>query len=98
MNNFFTQLAAVIGKAELQLNIKTKGEQLTVMLTPKTSADDPALANLQPLFVTGTPAQLDEDFINAISKPLQKAVGLIANIEDFEVSTKKAEEESKIKK
>jgi len=98
MNNFFTQLAAIIGKAELQLNIKTKGDQLTVMLTPKTTANDPALANLQPLIITGTAQQLDEDFLNAISQPLQKAVGLIANIEDFEVSTKKAEEESKIKK
>jgi PRTRC genetic system protein E len=98
MNTFFTQLSAAIGQAEFQLNIKPKGAQITVMITPKTSANDPALANLQPLIITGTAEQLDADFITAITSPLQKLTGLISNLESFEASTKKTEEESRIKK
>ncbi|WP_313515586.1 PRTRC system protein E [Sphingobacterium sp.] len=98
MSTFFTQLKSVIGQAELQINIKSKGEELTVMINPKSTASDPALQNLQPLILSGTPEDLDEGFFNGISEPLTKVTGLISNIEQFENSASKADEESRIKK
>lgn len=98
MSNFFTQLKSVIGQAELQINIKSKGEELTVMINPKSSANDPALSNIQPLILSGTPEELDEGFFNGISEPLSRVTGLMINIEEFEKSASKADEESKVKK
>ncbi|GEM67590.1 hypothetical protein SMI01S_11960 [Sphingobacterium mizutaii NBRC 14946 = DSM 11724] len=98
MSNFFTQLKSVIGQAELQINIKSKGEELTVMINPKSTASDPALQNIQPLILSGTPEELDEGFIKGVSEPLGRVTGLMTNIEEFEKSASKADEESKVKK
>ncbi len=98
MSNFFTQMKSVIGQAEVQINIKTKGDLLTVMVLPKTTANDPALQEIQPLIMSGTPEDLDSGFIAAVRGPLKKTVGLISNVEDFEASTAKAAKETQATK
>ena len=52
----------------------------------KKGLKDEAKNNLSPILITGTPEELDQQFINIIKQPLQKATGLLTNMEKFEKS------------
>ena len=70
---------------DLSINIRKVGEQLVVSTLPRNNnLKDEAQSYLIPLMVTGTPMELDAGFLQAILQPIQKAGGLLINLEQFE--------------
>ena len=67
MGGIFTALSPLLGQTEaLTVILTANGETMTATVMPKTKAnDDKALAH--PLQLTGTAAELDEGFVNAIT-------------------------------
>ncbi|GAB6118919.1 hypothetical protein JCM30204_00670 [Dysgonomonas termitidis] len=75
----------------VNLNLLKKGDRLIVSLMPKVQ-DMPgsAIIKLIPLNVSGTPTELDQGFLEAISQPLQERLGLLTNVDAFRENTKVA--------
>lgn len=70
---------------DLSINIRKVGEQLVVATLPRNNnLKDEARSYFTPLTVTGTPMELDAGFLQAILQPIQKASGLLINLEQFE--------------
>lgn len=70
---------------DLSINIRKVGEQLVVATLPRNNNLKGEAQNyLMPLTVTGTPMELDAGFLQAILQPIQKASGLLINLEQFE--------------
>ncbi len=70
---------------DLSINIRKVGEQLVVSTLPRNNnLKGEAQSYLIPLMVTGTPIELDAGFLQAILQPIQKAGGLLINLEQFE--------------
>ena len=85
--NFFQQLAAVgTGNTDLTMRIMEKNGKLTINIMPGAGS-----SAMQPILVTGTPAELDEEFFTAIAPQVQEIAGLVTNINEV----KKAVEEQK---
>lgn len=91
----FKKLNAMLGEGStLTLTIAKKGEQLTVAVLPGNSlVKDNAKSNLVPLNLVGTADELDAGFLDAISTPISKTIGLLTDMAAYE----KAEEEAKAK-
>lgn len=68
---------------------------MTVSVSYKASTEDPAANLIQPVCLTGTPDELDAEFVKEISEPLQQSAGLQKSMSDFEASMKLAQESSK---
>jgi PRTRC genetic system protein E len=71
---------------------------ITVFLTPKSISEDSALKALKPIYLTGTPQDIDLEFFQIISKPLEDTQKVFSNIEAFEAQKAeilKATEEKK---
>ena len=96
--NFFKSLDEMLNGAELQLNIKKKGDQLTVMIMPKAEIKDKAIDNIKPLVITGTPVELDLDFLSAIKDKIEKATGIMTNIATFEAGVAKLSKDNEVDK
>ena len=98
--NLFTELTKMLPDGvDLNLTIRKKGGQVTVSLMLKSQkVDDPAKDKIQPLIVTGTPDELDNEFVDAIKSPLSKSTGLLGNMAQYEKSVKEAEANSKAEK
>lgn len=86
--SFFQQLAA-LGNVDLSIRIKQKNETLTLSITPGNSS------NITPVIVTGTPAELDAEFLNSIAPQVQSISGIVTNIKDVKAEAAKLEEENK---
>jgi PRTRC genetic system protein E len=69
-----------------------------VVLPQSKEVKDPAAEQLIPLNLKGSPQELDEGFINAISKPVLQSTALMTNMDEYEKSTEKAAAESKAEK
>lgn len=80
--SFFTELAAISEGLDLTIRIKQKNGKLTVSVLPD------KIDKVQPLITTGTPEQLDAEFIGAITKPLAETK-LVINQAEYEKSLKK---------
>ena len=96
--NFFKSINEMLNGAELQLNIKKKGDQLTVMIMPKAEIKDKAIDNIKPLVITGTPEELDSDFLSAIKDRVEKATGIMSNIATFEAGVAKLSKDNEVDK
>ena len=71
-------------------------DKLTVATLPKSNGlKDEAQNHIVPLTVTGTPQELDAGFLQTVTRPIQKAGGLIANMAQFEAQADKAAANSK---
>lgn len=96
--NFFETLAATsIKDLTIQMKQDDKGT-ITVFLTPKSTSEDSALKGLKPIYLTGTPQDIDLEFFQIISKPLEDTQKVFSNIEAFEAQKAevlKATEEKK---
>jgi len=82
---------------------KTDVNMTVTVLHHNNGIKDDAIKKIKPLSLTGTAEELDEDFLNQITKPLQLSGGIISNIEEYEAaaaaasgSTKAAKEVSDI--
>ena len=66
---------------DLTIVIRKTNGQLTVSTLPKSNGlKDEAQNHIVPLTVTGTPQELDTGFLQAVTRPIQKACGLISNM------------------
>lgn len=96
--SFFKQLQST-GIKNVVIEVKTTfSDEITVFITPKTSANDPALKTFKPIFLTGTPEEIDAVFFEKVSEPLSKTQGTFDNIEAFEAQKAEAEKSNAIAK
>lgn len=85
---------------DITMVIRKSGEGLTVSVLPKSNGGlkDEAQNSIVPLTMSGTPQEFDAGFLAMIARPVQKACGLISNMEEFEKQTDKAAANSKASK
>lgn len=97
---FFTAIHQMMTEnVDLTIVIRKANGQLTVATLPKSNGlKDEAQNQIIPLTVTGTPQELDAEFLQAVTRPIQKASGLIANMAQFEAQADKAAANSKAAK
>lgn len=88
MSSFFQQLAA-LGNVDLNIRIMQKDGKLTISITPGVKS------NLHPILVTGTPAELDAEFLNTIAPQVQSISGIVTNITEVKKQAEKLVEDSK---
>lgn len=94
---FFTAIHQMMTESvDLTIVIRKTNGQLTVSTLPKSNGlKDEAQNHIVPLTVTGTPQELDTGFLQAVTRPIQKACGLISNMAQFEAQADKAAASSK---
>lgn len=94
---FFTAIHQMMTEnVDLTIVIRKANGQLTVATLPKSNGlKDEAQNQIVPLTVTGTPQELDAGFLQTVTRPIQKASGLIANMVQFEAQADKAAANSK---
>ena len=97
---FFTAIHQMMTEnVDLTIVIRKANGQLTVATLPKSNGlKDEAQNHIVPLTVTGTPQELDAGFLQTVTRPIQKASGLIANMAQFEAQADKAAANSKAAK
>lgn len=97
---FFTAINQMMTESvDLTIVIRKTNGQLTVSTLPKSNGlKDEAQNHIVPLTVTGTPQELDTGFLQAVTRPIQKACGLISNMAQFEAQADKAAASSKAAK
>lgn len=97
---FFTHISQLMTQGvDLTIVIRRKESELIVSTLPKSNGlKDDAQHLIVPLTLTGTPAELDAGFMQTIAHPVQKATGLIVNLEQFEQQMTKASANSKAAK
>lgn len=97
---FFTQINQLMTQGvDLTIVIRRKENELIVSTLPKSNTlKDEAQHQIIPLTLTGRPTELDAGFLQAIARPIQKATGLLVNMEQFEEQAAKASKESKAAK
>ena len=88
---FFTAIHQMMTESvDLTIVIRKANGQLTVSTLPKSNGlKDEAQNHIVPLTVTGTPQELDTGFLQAVTRPIQKACGLISNMAQFEAQADK---------
>lgn len=89
---FFKSLAELLDDGQqLTMTVKKKSDRLTVSILPATSdVKDKAVENIVPVVLSGTPAEFEDGFLDAIKDSLPKATGLVSNIKEYEDSVEKA--------
>ena len=94
---FFTSISQMMTESvDLTLVIRKANGQLTVSTLPKANGlRDEAANHIIPLTLTGTPEEMDAEFLQHIMQPIRKATGLISNIMEFEQQADKAAANSK---
>jgi len=86
--NFFETLSAT-GIKDVVFQVKEDSTgNITVFITPKSVSEDPALSKLKPIFISGTPQDIDGQFFHLITAPLQNIQKVFTNIEAFEAQAK----------
>ena len=84
---------------DLSINIRRMDENLSVTVMPRrTGLKDEAGQLIVPLVFNGTPVELDAEFLQAAVTPLQKAQGILVNLESFEKQAEQATAQSKAAK
>ena len=94
--NFYQQIST-LGVESLEIKIVNKKNTLSVSILPKSNSK--TIETLKPIVITGVPEELDKEFFNIVSSPIEKTGSLISNIEEYEKSLEavKAEKEEKKK-
>lgn len=84
--NFFQILEKQFPDADLTIRIKSKGGIQSISVLPVSTEEN----DIQPLIVSGSPEELDEQFFELIKKPLQETITAIVNLEEQEQSVKQS--------
>ena len=94
---FFNELSQLMTAGTVvNLTVHSLNGKLTVSIFTKFSGlKDEAQKHLQPIVLTGSAEELDAGFFDAISQPVQKATGLLADMKVFEESLARVEAEKK---
>ena len=82
----------------LSINVAKKGERLIVSVLPGNSLvkDTAATSQIVPLNISGTGAELDEGFVDAIFEPVKRVTGLLVDMQSFEEGEEAAKQKSKM--
>lgn len=81
---------------DLNINIRRTDGKLSVAVMPRrTTLKDEAGQTIVPLILNGTPMELDGQFLQIITTPLQKAQGILTNLETFEQQARLAATQGK---
>ena len=81
---------------DLNINIRRTDGKLSVAVMPRrTTLKDEAGQAIVPLILNGTPMELDGQFLQIITTPLQKAQGILTNLETFEQQVRLAATQGK---
>ena len=83
MMNSGVDITLVIRKAE-------DGRMMVSVLPKSNTLKDAAQNSIVPLTLNGSPEELDSGFLQVVSRPIQKASGLITNMAQFEAQADKA--------
>lgn len=84
---------------DLSINIRQVNDKLTVAVMPRRAGlKDEAGEQIVPLVLNGTPEELDMEFLGAITAPVQKAQGILTNLETFEKQAEQAVSQSRAAK
>lgn len=82
--------------ADLSINIKRVNDRLSVAVMPRhNGVKDEAQQHLVPLILNGTAIELDAEFLQAIMMPVSRTMGVLANLETFELQAAKVSSESR---
>lgn len=79
---------------DLSINIRRVNNNLTVAVVPRRSGVKDG-ERIVPLILNGTPEELDAGFLQAVGTPLQKAQGILTNLETFEKQAEQVASQSK---
>ena len=82
---------------DLSINIRRVNSNLTVAVVPRRSGVKDG-ERIVPLILNGTPEELDAGFLQAVGTPVQKAQGILTNLESFEKQAEQAVSQSKTSK
>ena len=80
---------------DLSINIRRVNSNLTVAVVPRRSGVKDG-ERIVPLILNGTPEELDAGFLQAVGTPVQKAQGILTNLETFEKQAEQAVSQSKV--
>lgn len=97
---FFQSIHQMIAAGtDLSINIKRGDNKLTVAVMPKrANLKDEAQQLMVPLILSGSPEELDAGFLQAIITPIQKAQGILTNLEAFNKQAEQVASQSKAAK
>lgn len=99
MTNLFKQLEPLINEVmTVQITLSKKDGVMTVCVIPQGEVKDEAAKHIIPIVLSGTADEMDNGFIDAITKPLMKTAGLISNVAQFEKDLEEAEAATKMAK
>lgn len=88
----FKQLAEMLGNTTLTLVVKkTEGGKMNVCVSFN-NKEGGITDDLPPLFLKGTPEELDEKFFETIKEPAETVNDLVTNVSAFVAAAKKAKE------
>lgn len=87
---FFENLKLTGNGQHLSIDIKEKNGKYTVMVLPKSSDQ----SRIQPIVVTGTPEELDEDFFKKVGPVLIESGMKLLNVEEHKKSVEAASKSS----
>lgn len=96
MTEFFKDIAKLMTDGvNVQINIHKKGDELTVSIITTGNTTDPAASQITPLNLVGTAQEIDEGFFAQVSAPIQKTIGILKNMEEYEKGQKEADAQKK---
>lgn len=98
--NFFNQIAQMDITGDLHLII-SKGADNTLIVTTQLNNEhcgDDAKHTIVPLNLKGTAEELDEGYFERITAPIEKASGLMVNMEAFLKQLEEAQKQSAMEK
>ena len=76
---------------DLNINIRRTDGKLSVAVMPRrTTLKDETGQAIVPLILNGTPMELDGQFLQAVTSPLQRVQEVLVNLETFEKQAQQA--------
>ena len=97
---FFEQIYQLISTGtDLSINIRRMNDKLNVAVMPRNNAlKEEQQQHMVPLVLSGTPEELDREFLQAVMAPVKKALGILTNLEAFEKAAEKTASQAKLGK
>lgn len=94
---FFEQIYQLISTGtDLSINIRRMNDKLNVAVMPRNnSLKGERQQHMVPLVLSGTPDELDREFLQAVMTPVRKALGILTNLEAFEKAAEKTASQAK---
>ncbi len=98
--NFFNQIQQLDFTGVLQLNISkgTENKLIVSVLLNNEQCGDSAKKLVPPLVFNATPQEFDEGFFEQLTAPIQKASGLMVDMEKFQKQLEQAKKQSAMEK